>query len=138
MPAKLTLSDVEREFKIAMPRLEARVRNAYLDYLAEQSHPSAEIERFKKLKNAPAGIKRAILRMLKQRRAAVHKLICKDLNYCARIEAQSTKFALEFANAIVTGKIALLTALPIPAVKIAVYVVRTRLLDPFCECKQSS
>jgi hypothetical protein len=135
MAKKVTRSEVSRAFGMPMRQLESGVRTAYVDFLAEHARSKAQIDRFKSSKDTKT-TKRVFSRLLSANREAAHKLICSKLKYCENVEAHGVKMALEVANAVVTGKIMAITTLPIPAVKIAVWMIRSRMLDPFCDCKK--
>jgi hypothetical protein len=64
----------------------------------------------------------------------IQKVFCNDLSYCDRIESNPVKLAIEIADFFISGQMNPDLHVPVPAARLAVYFVRVRFLDPFCEC----
>ena len=76
-----------------------------------------------------------IKKEISNKSAEFGEIICVKLKYCEMVQSDKYKIAIEIANSISSGLIMLHAFLPIPAVKIAVYLMRVGFLDEFCSCK---
>jgi hypothetical protein len=75
---------------------------------------------------------------LEQYRAQICGAVCVQFQYCKRrrekqFETEGVMLALAVADSI----LAVLTPFPLPVTSVSVYLVKTRLLDQWCQCDTS-
>ena len=84
-------------------------------------------------------VKRYFLSLVNEKLAKyqtqIHKAICKDFSYCRKrrtkeFEEEGLLLSVAVADALITFA----TSLPLPVTSIAVYLVKNKILDRWCDC----
>ena len=128
-------AEVQRLLAMPLATLEASIHDAYFGTKAPLSKAAtAKIQPYKKLKGAALSTRTFLSDGLKKHRLLVHQTLCEKLKYCERVESQPVKVIVEIADAIVLHHLLSVHMFPVPVVELATYIVRVRILDPFCLC----
>jgi hypothetical protein len=130
MKRKISPAQVDKYLKLSLPMLEEGLVQDCIDAGVLSSTAKGDTK-----KSQQENVQKQISEAIKADEGRIKKLICTELNYCERISSERVKVIIDIVDAIVIGKITLLTALPIPLVRVTVYIVRKKMLDPLCDCK---
>jgi hypothetical protein len=71
-------------------------------------------------------------------RDQIYKVVCKDFGYCKRrrekkFESEGVTLAIGVADALLTA----ITSFPLPVASVSVYLVKNKILDQWCGCKET-
>lgn len=125
--------EIQAEFGRPLHLIEAELHRSLVKHGRATLKARGKAE--KDSKSISSQVHDALSKYFQKTAVEMRKLICDQLHYCDRIDTEPVKLAVDIADLIVGGAIALVLYVPIPAARISVYILRTRLLDNFCDCR---
>jgi hypothetical protein len=125
-------SQVQRYMQMDTPILEETLAREFSVTIGvDISAATNDRDRKQRLDKAVAGLRSKVAESIKKSKTHLKKVACGDLKYCERRETAIEVLVLGLVDA----GIAEFTRIPLPTVAVFVYIVKTRMLDPLCQCR---
>jgi hypothetical protein len=131
------MTEVGELFSRSLEELEEELYDEVDQYLATKAKATAELRLWSDVKSRTSALAALVRSSVDRRKADIHETVCIELDYCVLIKSDRAQLALQIANLMMAGKVAILTGIPVSPLKLGVYIVRKHILDPFCRCPPS-
>lgn len=131
--------EAQKAFSLDLGELENELFAAYEEFAAVNAKATADDQRDLANKNRREYVHAFLMRHYVSALEKNHYLICNKLKYCQRSKSEPLEIAIDLADAFMIAKISILSMfpVPIPTIKVAAYIIRAKILDPFCKCDKS-
>jgi hypothetical protein len=124
------LAEAKLLMKLPITTLESEFDQAVRHHIAKSAKSSAMLPGFATLRTASSRLKLVVDTRLKDGRLKVHQTVCVKLRYCERVHSRGAELIVDLADVTAVW----FSGFPIPAIRISAYMVRKKLLNPYCNC----
>jgi hypothetical protein len=131
MSASETLAEAQSLLKMPIRTLESEIDQAFRSHFAKSAKATGSVFNVDKMQTAGARIRLIVEAKLADSKFKIHQTVCVRLKYCERAHNRGSELIVDLADVVAIW----FSGIPIPALRVAAYLVRKKMLNPYCNCE---